>query len=76
MCYCVITASAYTSAGPLSLKQNGVVTFVITSGSTDLHTPVTHHIGGGAQLLLLSLVHDQRLVRIVQQQNALASSKQ
>ena len=35
MCYCVITASAYTSAGSLSLKQNGVYTKVITSGCTD-----------------------------------------
>ena len=26
MCYCVVTASAYTPAGPLSLKQNGVYT--------------------------------------------------
>ena len=34
-CYCVTTASAYTSAGPLSLKQNGVCTLVITSGCTD-----------------------------------------
>ena len=39
MCYFVITASAYTSAGPLSLKQNGVFTFVMTSGCIDLHTP-------------------------------------
>ena len=35
MCYCDTSASAYTSAGPLSLKQNGVYTFVITSGCTD-----------------------------------------
>ena len=34
MCYCATTASAYTSAGPLSLKQNGVCTFVITPGCT------------------------------------------
>ena len=34
MCHCVISASAHTSAGPLSLKQNGVFTFVITSGGT------------------------------------------
>ena len=38
MCYRVITAPAYTSAGPMSLKQNGVSTFLITSGCTDLHT--------------------------------------
>ena len=37
ICYCDISASAYTSAGPLSLKQNGVYTFVITSGRTDCH---------------------------------------
>ena len=35
MCYRVITAPAYTSAGPLSLKQNGVFTFFITSGCTE-----------------------------------------
>ena len=35
MCYCVISASANTSGGPLRLKQNGVVTCVITSGRTD-----------------------------------------
>ena len=38
MCYCVISASAYTSAGPVSLKENGVFTFVSTSGCTDWHT--------------------------------------
>ena len=35
MCCCVIFASAYTSAGPLSLVHNGVFTLVITSGCTD-----------------------------------------
>ena len=40
ICYCVTTALAYTSAGLLSLKQNGVFTFVITSGCTDC-TPRT-----------------------------------
>ena len=34
MCHCV-TALAHTSTGPLSLKQNGVFTHVITSGCTD-----------------------------------------
>ena len=44
MWYCVITAPAYTSAGNLSLKQNGVVTFYITSGRTDLHTAHSTHM--------------------------------
>ena len=43
MCYCVITAPAYTSAGLLSFKQNGVFTFVITSGCTDSHTAHSNH---------------------------------
>ena len=43
MCYCVIFASAYTSAGPSSLKQNGVFTFVIISGYTDSHTAHSTH---------------------------------
>ena len=38
MCYCAITAPAYTSPGPLSINQNGVFTFVITSGYTHVHT--------------------------------------
>ena len=33
----------YTSAGHLSLKQNGVFTFVITSGCTDQHTEHISH---------------------------------
>ena len=70
MCDCVISASAYTSAGRLSLKQNGVFTFVITSGCTDLHTAHVSHIGSGAELLLLSLIHT------VQRHNTLACSKQ
>ena len=37
------------------------------------HTP---HIGSGAELLLLSLIHDHWLARIVQQHNALVCSKQ
>ena len=32
MCCCVTTASAYTSAERLGLKQNGVYTLLITSG--------------------------------------------
>ena len=43
MCYCVTSAPAYTSAGPLSLKQNGAFTFVITSGYTDSHTAHSTH---------------------------------
>ena len=65
MCYCVISASAYTSAGPLSLKQNGVFTQVITSGYTDSHTAHSTHIGSGARLLLI-LIHELRLIRAVQ----------
>ena len=38
MCYRVISASAYTSAGILSFKQNGVFTFVIKSAYTGSHT--------------------------------------
>ena len=34
------------------------------------------HIDSGAELLLFSLIHDQRLVRTVQQQNTLACFKQ
>ena len=62
MCDCVISASAYTSAGRLSLKQNGV-----------FH--ICHHIGSGAELLLLSLIHDKQLVRTVQRPNMLPCSK-
>ena len=44
MCCCVVSASVYTSAGPLSLKQNGVFTLVITSGCTDsAHTAHSTH---------------------------------
>ena len=32
----------YTSAGPLSLKQNGVLTLVITSGLTDCTVRTQH----------------------------------
>ena len=63
-------------ARPLSLKQNDVYTLVITSGCIDLHTAHTPHNGSGAELLLFSLIHDQRLVRTVQQHNAFACSKQ
>ena len=35
MCYCVTTASMYTSAGALSLKHIGVCTLVITWSCTD-----------------------------------------
>ena len=69
--YCAISASACTSAGPFSLKQNGVFTYVITSGCTDLHTAHSTFIGSGAELLLISLIHDQPLVPIVQQHNTL-----
>ena len=48
ICYCVSSALAYTSAGPLSLKQNCVFTFVTTSGHTDSHTAHSTHIGSGA----------------------------
>ena len=43
MCYRVISASAYTSAEPLSLKQNGVFTFDITPDYTDSHTAHSTH---------------------------------
>ena len=43
MCYSVIFASAYTSAWPLSLKQNGVFTLVTTSAYTDSHTAHSTH---------------------------------
>ena len=48
ICYRTSTAHAYTSAGPLSLKQKGVFTFVITSGHTNQHTAHSTHIGSGA----------------------------
>ena len=38
MCYCVISASEFTSAGPLSLKQNDVFTFV----SSHRVAPIAH----------------------------------
>ena len=47
LCTGVSTALAYTFAGPLCLKQNGVFTFVTTSGCTDQHTAHSHHIGSG-----------------------------
>ena len=75
-CFFVILASAYTYAGPLSLQQNGVYTVVITSGCVDLHNAHAPHTVSGAELWLLSLIHEQLLVRIVQQHNALACSKQ
>ena len=43
MCCCVISASAYTSAGPLRLKQHGVVTLVISTGFSDSHTAHSTH---------------------------------
>ena len=43
MCCCDIFASAYTSAGPLRLKQNGVYTFAATSGHTDSRTAHSTH---------------------------------
>ena len=48
MCCCVISASAYTSAWPLSFEQNGVFTFVTASGCTDVHTAHSIHSGRGA----------------------------
>ena len=48
ICYCVIFASSYASAGPLSLKQNCVFTLVITWGNSDPHTAHSTHIGSGA----------------------------
>ena len=42
ICYRVSTALAYTSAGPLSLKQNGVFTYHTTSGCTDQHIAHSH----------------------------------
>ena len=48
MCFCVISASVYTSAGPLGLKQNGVLALVTTSGYRDSHTARSTHIGSGA----------------------------
>ena len=53
MCYCVISASAYTSAGPLSLKQNGVYTYVTTSGCTDSHTAHSLEIANTLVVVLL-----------------------
>ena len=44
MCHCVTAVSAYTSAGPLSLKQNGVYTSVITSVCTDCPLRTLHTI--------------------------------
>ena len=43
ICYRVSTALAYTSAGPLSLKRNGVSTDHTTSGCTDQHTAHSSH---------------------------------
>ena len=48
ICCRVSTALAYTFAGPLSLKQNGVFTCRTTSGCTDQHTAHSPHIGSGA----------------------------
>ena len=48
VCYRVSTAVAYTFAGPLSLKQNGVFTYHTTSGCTAWHTAHSPHIGSGA----------------------------
>ena len=45
--YSVSSALAYTFAGPLSLKQNGVFTYHTTSGCTDPHW---------SRLLLISLI--------------------
>ena len=76
LCCSVTTALACTSAEPLSLKWGGVCTLVITSGCTDWPTAHTAHIGSGAELLLPSLIHDQRHVRIVQQHNELVCHRQ
>ena len=43
MCHCVTAVSAYTSAGPLSLKQNGDCTSVITSVHT-IDDEDEHHV--------------------------------
>ena len=50
-----------------------------TCRHTGLHRlPTAHisHMGSGAELLLPSLIHDQRFVRIVQQHSTLACFKQ
>ena len=48
MCCHVSTALAYTFAGPLGLKQNGVFTYQTTSGYTGQYTAHSLHIGSGA----------------------------
>ena len=57
ICYHVSTALANTSAGPLSLKQNGVFTYHTTSGCTDQHTAdaphTVLHLGGGVLLVMM-----------------------
>ena len=53
ICYCASIALAYTPAGPLSLKQNGVFTLVI---SIWLHRSAhTAHIASHRWLLLISV---------------------
>ena len=52
---CVRTASAYTSAGQLSLKQKGCLHICHQIGLHRLPTAHTPHIGSAAELLLLSL---------------------
>ena len=64
MCYSVIFASPYTSASPLSLKQNGVFTLVTTSGYTDLHTAHSTHIRNGAGYCLFFVASRVRAVQL------------
>ena len=56
-----IFPSAYTSAGPFSLKQNGA-----TSGHTDSHPAHSTNIGSGAGYCSFLLIHELQLVRAVQ----------
>ena len=69
MCYCVITASAYTFAGPLSLKQNGVYTLVITSGCADCPLRTLPTLIADLSYFSFHCSTTSGFVRIVQQQN-------
>ena len=63
ICDSVSTALAYTSAGPLSLKQNGVFTHHTASGCTDPHTAHSTHAGAGGGFCSFLLIHELQLVR-------------
>ena len=76
MCYCVTTALAVHFRRALESLVKRCWHICHHIGLHRLPTAHPAHIGSGAELLFLSLIHDKQLVRIVQQHNELACFKQ